>query len=105
MRAAPTRNRRPLPYHSEIEMLELEARRGIHAGMLPSNQNGDAMDGVTGGRISAEAQERGWTSQQPWSHVDCPVMHICVLCGKTVDPDYLRDHAQTKCRVRRELEQ
>lgn len=82
-------------------MLELEARAGLHAGLLPSNA-GDAMDGMTGASLTAEQTMRGWTAQQPWSHVDCPVMHICIFCGKTADPDLLRDHARD-CLVAKEL--
>lgn len=85
-------------------MLELEARRGIHAGMLPSNTRyADELDGLTGGILSPEQTMRGWSAQQPFSHVDCPVMHVCIMCGKVVDPDYLKDHAGKECRVKREL--
>ncbi len=85
-------------------MLELEARSGIHAGLLPSNARGaEAVDGLTGMTHTPEQSMRGWTSQQPFSHVDCPVMHRCIMCGKPVDPDELRDHFNVKCRVLREL--
>lgn len=101
---APTTHRRRLPYHSEQDMLELEARRGIHAGMLPSNASrAEEMDGVTGGLATPEQKMRGWSAQQPFVHVDCAVMHHCILCGSVIDPDYLKDHAN-KCRVRRQLE-
>ena len=100
---SPSRNRRRLPYHTDADMLELEARGGIHAGMLPSNYlNATPVDGVSGLAHTAEQDARGWTTQQPWSHVDCPVMHLCILCAKRVDPDDLRGHV---CRVAFELEQ
>ena len=100
----PTMNRRRLPAgHTEEDLLELEARRGLHAGMLPSNRaRAMNVDGVTGGHATEEQTMRGWTAQQPFAHVDCPVMHVCILCAKTVDPDFLREH---RCRVRAELEQ
>lgn len=86
-------------------MLELEARAGVHAGMLPSNAGGDVMDGVTGGVWSPEQSQRGWTAQQPWSHIDCPVLHFCVLCGRTVEPDFTRDHALKECKVKRKMKE
>ena len=97
----PTLKRRRLPYHSERDMLELEARAGIHAGMLPSSAGLDLVDGLTGGVHSPQQDMRGWTVQQPFEHVDCPVNHPCILCAKVVDPDFLRDH---NCAVKRELE-
>lgn len=101
---APTTSRRRLPYHTDADMLELEARRGIHAGMLSANaRNADMLDGLTGGILSPEQTMRGWTAQQPFVHVDCPVLHVCILCSKKVDPDYLKDHP-AECRVRRHLE-
>lgn len=85
-------------------MLELEARRGVHAGLLPSNaRNAEAVDGLTGMNHTPEQAMRGWTSQQPFVHVDCPVLHRCIMCGKTVDPDDLREHFNVTCRVRKEL--
>lgn len=82
-------------------MLELEARRGIHAGMLPTNlAKADYVDGLTGSLATPEQRMRGWTTQQPYSHVDCPVIHVCIMCGRKTDPDFLRDH---KCRVAEEL--
>ena len=97
----PAMRRRLPPGHTERDMLELEARRGIHAGMLASNvARAVELDGVTGGPTGAENKMRGWTAQQPFHHVDCPVMHLCVLCGKGLEPDFLRDH---KCRVALEL--
>lgn len=98
---APTRNRQRLPNHTVEETLEIEARRGIHAGMLPSNR-GDAMDGWTGTVHTPEQDMRGWTAQQPFAHVDCPVMHVCIFCAKVLDPDFLRDHqlaGKTPCKV------
>lgn len=95
----PTTRRRLLNGHTEQEMLELEARRGIHAGLLPSNR-GDALDGLTGGVAAAEGGMRGWTSQQPFVHVDCPVAHLCILCAGVVEPDYLKEH---RCKVKAEL--
>ena len=92
--------RRALPNHTLEETLELEARSGIHAGILPSNQ-GDVLDGFTGTVHTAEQDMRGWTAQQPFTHVDCPVMHLCVMCAAVIDPDFLRDHA---CKVARALE-
>lgn len=79
--------------------MRLEARRGIHAGMLPSNTAPD-IDGVNGMPVAPEQNMRGWTAQQPWTHVDCPVMHFCILCNDELDPDYLRDH---RCPVQLEL--
>jgi len=98
----PSTRRRPLAGHTEADMLELEARRGIHAGMLPTNAaKADYVDGLTGQLHTAEQSMRGWTTQQPFHHVDCPVSHICILCGRKTDPDFLRDH---RCKVAAELE-
>lgn len=82
------------------ETLEIEARAGIHAGLLPSNA-GPEMDGWSGMPLAPEQTMRGWTAQQPFVHVDCPVMHFCILCSGIVDPDFLRDHT---CKVARALE-
>lgn len=102
LHAAPGQRRRNLPGHTDEEMLRLEARRGIHAGMLPSNiARAEPVDGLTGGSAAPEGAMRGWTAQQPWTHVDCPVMHYCIMCAREVDPDRLRDH---QCHVRAELE-
>lgn len=99
----PTSQRRRLPYHSEQDMLELEARAGIYANGLPSSPTrGQVMDGWSGQMLTPEQTMRGWTAQQPWVHVDCPVMHLCILCAHLVDPDYLRDHARD-CAVAKEL--
>lgn len=99
---APTTRRR-IPHHTAEEMLELEARSGIYAGALPSARaRAEMLDSVTGTLATPEQSMRGWTAQQPFVHVDCPVMHRCVMCALTVDPDYLRDHARD-CKVEREL--
>lgn len=98
MTPSPSRLRR-LPYHTEEETLRIQARDGLHAGTLPSNQPrspSDRLDGLTGAGFSDEG--RGWTAQQPWEHVDVPCLHVCVLCSKYVDPDFLRSHPQ-KCKV------
>lgn len=95
----PSTRRRPLPGHTERDMLELEARRGIHVGILPS-ANHEQLDGVTGMVHTVEQDMRGWTAQQPWSHLDVPVVHICILCATMVEPDFLRDH---RCKVAAEL--
>lgn len=103
---APMTRRQSLPLHTMEETLELEARRGIHAGLLPSNQGGDLLDGFTGSVHTPEQSMHGWTAQQPFSHVDCPVMHLCIFCAKVIDPDFLRDHQLTgtsPCRVLKEL--
>jgi hypothetical protein len=94
----PSTRRRRLPYHTDADMLELEARGGIHAGLLGSNKSAwsDALDGIHGGVHTPEQDIRGWTAQQPFDHVDCPVTHGCVLCWRPVDPDHIRDH---KCKV------
>lgn len=86
-------------------MLELEARRGIHAGMLPANlSRAEEMDSLSGGVATPEQSMRGWSAQQPFVHVDCDVMHVCILCGKEIDPDYLKSHVGD-CRVAKQLEQ
>lgn len=90
----PSTRRRRLPYHTDADMLELEARAGIHAGLLPANQSAwsDALDGVHGGVHSPEQDMRGYTAQQPWDHVNVPVSHGCILCWQRVDPDDMRGH-------------
>ena len=95
----PTSNRRRLATHSDLDMLELEARSGIYAGAR--SNGGDELDGLTGGVHSVQQDMRGWTAQQPFTHVDCPVSHLCIMCNKVVDPDFLRDH---QCAVLQELE-
>lgn len=94
----PHNRRRRLPYHTDADMLELEARQGLHAGLLNDNQSAwsDALDGVHGMPHTPEQDAFGWTAQQPWDHVACPVTHACVLCGNAVDPDFIRGHV---CRV------
>lgn len=89
--------RRRLANHTEEETLELEARQGVYV-----RPTGDVLDGWSGAALTPEQQMRGWTAQQPWVHVDCPVMHVCVMCSLLVDPDYLRDHARD-CAVTLEL--
>lgn len=79
-------------------MLELEARRGIHVGILPS-ANHDVIDGISGMMHTPEQDMRGWSAQQPWSHVYA-TPHICILCATLVQPDFLRDH---HCKVAAEL--
>lgn len=95
----PTTNRRRLLNHTEHDMLELEARAGIYAGTR--SNIGDKLDGLSGGVHSPQQDMRGWTVQQPFTHVDCPVLHLCIMCTKVVDPDFLRDH---QCAVLHELE-
>lgn len=98
----PTRRRR-LPNHTEEETLELEARQGIYVNALPTARaRGEVLDGWSGQALQAEQTMRGWTAQQPFVHVDCPVMHRCVMCSRLVDPDFLRDHARD-CKVMKEL--
>lgn len=98
----PTMNRRRLPPgHTEEDLLELEARRGIHAGLLPSNAaRAEILDGISGAAHTKEQDQRGWTAQQPWMHVDCPVLHLCIMCALVVEPDDLRGH---HCKVAAEL--
>lgn len=97
----PTLRRQRLTGHSEAEMLELQARAGVHAGLLPTNRVGHTdLDGMTGAPVTSEQSQRGWTAQQPWGHVDCPVLHVCVLCAEYIDPDHLRQHV---CAVALEL--
>jgi hypothetical protein len=83
-------------------MLELEARRGVHVGMLPSNQRDPALTGPVqhGDPKEADLEWRGWTAQQPYTHVDSDVLHLCVLCAGVVQPDFLRQH---NCPVTEEL--
>lgn len=100
--ASPGRRRR-LPNHTEDETLELEARAGIYVNALPTARaRAEELDGVTGYVLAPEQTMRGWTAQQPFVHVDCPVMHRCVMCSFLVDPDFLRDHARD-CKVMKEL--
>ena len=86
------------------EQDELAARRSVHAGMLPTNlahaqyANFSTMGGSN--LWSPEQEMFGWTAQQPFAHVDCDVMHLCVYCAKMLDPDLLRKH---DCKVRNEL--
>ena len=99
----PGMSRRRLANHTEAETLELEARQGIYVNALPSARaSAEVLDAVTGTVLTPEQTMRGWTAQQPFVHVDCPVMHICVMCAVLTDPDYLRDHARD-CKVTREL--
>jgi len=99
----PTSKRRRLPYHSEADMLELEARQGIYVNALPAaREHAQPLDSWSGTVLTPETSMRGWTAQQPFVHVDCLVMHRCVLCAKLLDPDYLRDHARD-CLVMKEL--
>lgn len=100
----PSPQRRRLPYHSEQDMLELEARQGIYVNALPAaREREQVLDAWSGTVLTPETNMRGWTAQQPFVHVDCPVMHRCVLCAIIVDPDFLRDH-ERDCTVARELE-
>lgn len=96
-------SRRRLANHTEQETLELEARQGIYVNHLPSARaTAEVLDAVTGTVLTPEQEMRGWTAQQPFVHVDCPVMHICVMCALVIDPDYLRDH-ERDCAVTKEL--
>lgn len=96
-------SRRRLPNHTEAETLELEARQGIYVNAMPSAlASAEVLDSITGTMMTPEQTMRGWTAQQPFVHIDCPVMHRCVLCATLVDPDYLRDHARS-CAVAKEL--
>jgi hypothetical protein len=94
---SPSTRRRALPHHTDAETLELEARAGVYA-----RPRHEPMDGLSGMPLQAEQTMRGWTAQQPFVHVDCPVQHLCVMCALVVDPDYLRDHARD-CAVTLEL--
>lgn len=99
----PHTRRNRLPNHTYEETLELEARQGIYVNALPSARaNAQPVDGWSGSVLTPETTMRGWTAQQPWVHVDCPVMHRCIMCAVIVDPDELRDHARG-CKVEREL--
>lgn len=100
---APTqsRKRRRVSYEEE---LELEARRSVHAGVLPANLERAQVsnsDWYADSAVTLEQQQRGWTAQQPFAHVDCDVMVICVFCARSLDPDYLRQH---DCPVLEEVE-
>jgi hypothetical protein len=100
MASSPT----PRPYIRPDEQDELDARRPVHAGILPSNKSwGTSASFSWGGSASVSEEEsmRGWTAQQPFSHVDCDVMHLCIYCAVYLDPNRLRQH---ECAVRRELE-
>lgn len=97
------RSFRPLVTPAEED--EQAARRPVHAGMLQANIEHHvyitgSMYSADGGAYSPEEDLRGWSAQQPFSHVDCDVMHLCVFCAKMVDPDFLRAH---DCRVLLEL--
>lgn len=98
-----TRGFRPLTTPDEED--ELSARRSVHAGILPSNLSRaqESNSDWYGDSASSEEQKlRGWTAQQPFAHVDCAVMHMCVLCAALIDPESLRQH---QCAVRAELRQ
>ena len=86
------------------EEAELSARRSVHAGVLPSNlarAETPNSDWYGDSSQSIEQTMRGWTAQQPFAHVDCAVMHMCILCASWIDPDSLRQHV---CAVLKELE-
>lgn len=92
------------PFITPDEEDELSARRSVHAGILPSNlahAQTPNSDWYGNSAQTVEQSQRGWTAQQPFAHVNCAVMHMCVLCAAWVDPDCLRQH---DCAVRKELE-
>lgn len=96
----------PRPFITPDEQDELDARRPVHAGMLPTNIASHvyvtgSMYNAQGGAYSPEEDMRGWTAQQPFTHVECYVLHTCIYCAENLDPNLLRQH---ECAVRRELE-
>lgn len=92
------------PMVTPEEQDELTARRSVHAGMLPTNlahAQYASFSTMGGAQLwSPEQQMLGWTAQQPFEHVDCAVMHVCISCAKMIDPDELRKH---DCKVKNEL--
>lgn len=66
--------RRPVPWG----IVEAETRRGLYANQLPGNQ-------ALPNDVTDESLQRGWTVQQPFTHVTASVPIGCVVCGTGLD--------------------
>ena len=75
------------------EEVQLAARAGVDASSLPSNR-------ALPNDVTAESLHRGWTVQQPYTHITCPVPLACVLCAEELDT---RDWIKHDCAVVRML--